>query len=256
MDRRKYWDENYLKYWKDKVQEANSEQELRLNKNDIKTISDDIVFDYCDMIPLKEGDAVLDFGCGFCRTYDYFENRKVKYFGIDISQAMISESKKNHTELLDRLFVAEGEKLPFQENMFDFLLCFGVFDACYQEIALYEMLRVLKIGGILLLTGKNDNYYADDEKAIIAEEKAREKGHPNYFTDTVSMIKQLKERNIEIRESFYFERRGNFSTGTATKEMPKNFYEYLLIMQKKEEGSNRQFDKFSSDYSKTFKEKV
>ena len=45
------------------------------------------------------------------------------------------------------------------------------------------MIRVTELGGRILITGKNDKYYADDEQAYIAEEAARKKGHPNYFTD-------------------------------------------------------------------------
>ena len=43
------------------------------------------------------------------------------------------------------------------------LFAMANFDACYQEKALEEMFRGCKNNGYIILTGKNDNYFADDE---------------------------------------------------------------------------------------------
>lgn len=253
MDRKSYWNESYLKYWEAKVNEANSNNGLTLNKNDIKTTSNDLMFECCDLIDVNKGMNVLDFGSGLCRVYPYFKNKKVNYYGIDISEAMICKSKKVYPELKYKLFVSEGENLIFKDLFFDIVLCFGVFDACYQEDALKEMLRVLKKDGLLVLTGKNNLYFKDDEKAFVAEKNARAKGHPNYFTNVKNMIFQLQEYGYSIEKSFYFPRRGDFQKKNHVNEIPDRFYEYLLIIRKNGIKALRS-SKFSDSYSDTFKE--
>lgn len=254
MNRKQYWNENYLRYWEAKVKEANADEELIINKHDIKTAADNLIFKYCDLLNINEYNNVLDFGCGFCRVYPYFMNKKVNYWGIDISEAMINEAKKLYPELTDKLIVSEGEKTPFENMYFDNILCFGVFDACYQEDALKEMLRILKINGILILTGKNSLYFEDDEKAFVAERNARSKGHPNYFTNVRNMISQIDKNGYSVEKSFYFLRRGDFQEKKYEEKMPNKFYEYLLII-RKNKNIPISFNKFSDFYSDTFKRK-
>ena len=88
-------------------------------------------------------------------------------------------------------------------RFFDKIVCYGVFDACFQENAICEMLRILKAGGELLITGKNRYYNEDDGQAIIAEEAARKKGHPNYFTDVNYMLKQLMDCVAVEKQRFW-----------------------------------------------------
>ena len=38
-------------------------------------------------------------------------------------------------------------------------MCFSVFDACSQEETIKELLRILKKDGLILLTGKNNEYF-------------------------------------------------------------------------------------------------
>lgn len=253
MDRKEYWNENYVKYWKDKVEEANLNGKIYINKGDIKTTSDSLIFDLCNSLEFEDNSKILDFGCGFCRLYENFKHKSVQYYGIDISSAMVEESIRNYPELKDRLLVSEGEKLPFENETFDIIVCFGVFDACYQEKALKEILRVLKVGGKVILTGKNYKYFSEDEKALVAEKNARAKGHPNYFTDVHSMISQIIEQGIVIRDQFYFPKRGDFQDMKYYKEIQDQFYEYLLILEK-QKSINKDFNKFSYEYSNTFRE--
>ncbi len=182
MNSKEYWNNNYLSYWKDKVDEANKDNGIYINSGDVKTSGDNILKLLIDELNIEDGSSVLDLGCEFCRAYPLL-NEQSKYYGCDISEEMIHEAKNNFPELIDKLTVSEVETLPYGDNYFDVCLCFGVFDALYQEEALMEMLRVLKINGKILLTGKNTSYKLDNDKAYIAEIRAREKMHPNYFTD-------------------------------------------------------------------------
>ncbi len=145
---------------------------------------------------------------------------------------------------------AEAENIPFPDNYFNNVVCFATFDATYQDKALKEFFRVLKPEGNLYLTGKNTRYHSNDNLAIAAEIGARKKGHPNYFTDTENMIDQvLSSKNILIN-SYFFERRGDFSKFNYKSSVPQYFYEYLLIFKKRDLINN--FKPFSDEFSDTY----
>ena len=166
---------------------------------------------------------------------------------------MIREAKKDwglDTAVI-HLEEAEAEDLPFESESFDNIACFAVFDETFQDRALSEMFRVTKIGGMIYLTGKNDNYFLDDQLAIDAEIGARKKGHPNYFTDVRAMIDQIHKNGHLIVSSYFFPRRGDFAELNFQDSLPTHFYEFLLILKKK--GNKCHFAPFSDEFSKTFK---
>lgn len=151
MDKRtEYWNNTYVEYWKEKVAETAESGESSITKGDVKTVGDDALYKEFDKFSYNTGDKLLDYGCGFGRFYDYFKKKKQDYYGIDISQGMITEALKNYPELEGKVSVSEGEHLKFDENTFDKVICYGVFDCCYQNEALSEMLRVTKRGGIYI----------------------------------------------------------------------------------------------------------
>lgn len=257
MDRKEYWNKEYTEYWKKITKEAEDttsvkSQIKKISGNDFKVPNIGGVTSYFEKMPYKTTDKLLDYGCGFGRFFTFFSG-KCDYYGIDISKAMIDECINQYPESADRFIVAEGEKLPFEDHFFDVVVCYGVFDACYQEDALFEIFRVLKNGGYLLISGKNTNYYEDDEEAVIAERNARKKGHPNYFTDTREMLTHISEL-AEIKEQWYAERRGDFTKGMMERHIPSKFYEWILILKKIKDRSER-FSSFSSAYSNTWKHK-
>lgn len=245
MGREEYWNNGYLEYWNSKL-----EQSTYKGKK-IMVPGNDVLFQYIDNMDINQGDTVLDFGCSSCRIYQHIQQKQAKYYGIDISQKAIEYSKNAYPELKENLFVSEGEKLQFIDNIFDKVICFGVFDACYQEEALYEILRVLKLGGKAFITGKNINYCSDDEEAYIAELNARKKGHPNYFTDLNNMIKQLKINGFDIKLKHCFKHRGDFTENKYTEEN-EMFYEYAIIIEKTNKSELNKFKKFSDKYSNTY----
>lgn len=255
MDRKAYWNEKYVRYWKDVTSEANdktsSESHVKkLHNGDSKTAGENAVFHTLSMMNYNVGERLLYYGCGFGRLVPYFLEKKLDYNGIDISEAMIKECKKHYILIENKFQVAEGEDLPFSDNYFDKIVCYGVFDACYQEQALAEMFRVLKKGGEILLTGKNTNYYEDDYQALIAEEAARTKGHPNYFTDVKKMISVIQNSGSGVGKCHFFLRRGDTGKEQYVEKMPEKFYEWQIVITKKNEVID--FPNFSDLYSKTW----
>lgn len=211
---KKYWN-NYYDYWKEKV-------------TDTKEVPDtDWLIDQVGI----SGD-VLEVGCGFGRLFPYYSDLNVKVHAIDISKKMIKEAKKRINCNIVEVKKAEAEKIPYLDNTFDYVICMGVFDCLEQEKALSEMLRVLKLNGRLLITGKNITYFKDDYLAREAERKAKENKHPNSFTDILELKLQLYERKHFSILSYYFLRRGDFSKKLYTVFHSSFFYEYFIVIKK------------------------
>lgn len=74
---------------------------------------------------LRPGLKVLDVGCaagGFCRILQEIEPTIV-YTGVDISDVMIAEARRRHPE--GRFEVSPADRLPFEAEAFDLVLCTG-----------------------------------------------------------------------------------------------------------------------------------
>lgn len=256
MDRKKYWNEEYTKYWKNVTNDANEKggdktKIIKSTSGDYKSVGEQVADLLFAEMNYDKKEKLLDYGYGFGRFFIFFNN-KTDYYGIDISEDMISECKTTYPTAAEKFIVAEGEKSPFEDGFFSKIICFGVFDACYQEQALFEMMRMTKIGGRILITGKNNKYLHDDEQAYIAEEAARKKGHPNYFTDVKNMLEQLSDvATIELQR--YFIHRGDFGKNLYVTDIPEKFYEYAFII-KKNNNCEHSFERFSDAYSTTWKE--
>jgi ubiquinone/menaquinone biosynthesis C-methylase UbiE len=99
------------------------------------------------------GKNVLDFGCGDGRyAKDLMAMGADSVSGIDISPDMIDLAKQNEIPGLS-FFVADGAKLPFEENSFD--IVFSNFVMHYfanVNLPISEICRVLKPGGYFIAT--------------------------------------------------------------------------------------------------------
>ncbi len=120
---------------------------------------------------IVHGDAILDVGCGNGRVYQLFENLQVTYTGIDQSKELVSiaENKFPHVTF----DVGEMTALPYKDQSFTVVLCVAAFnhlpDASSRQKALEEMKRVLKPGGIILMT--NWNVLSDNAEKYIEKGK-------------------------------------------------------------------------------------
>ena len=251
--RASYWDETYRRYWEDRVAETDTRSVSQVQQGDAKTEGDWVYERVFDAHPFKSG-TVLDVGCAWGRMFPIYHSKGLRVSGVDISEAMVRAAKDTFdgAQGIEHLEVATAESLPFEDGAFDNLVCVAVFDATYQHLALAEFLRVLKPGGRLYLTGKSDSYAKDDELAIEAEKGARRKGHPNYFTDVPQMRQVLAQAGCKQIAGYYFLRRGDFAEFNYAETQHNPFYEWLLVLEAPSRPAPVAFDKFSSDYSRTY----
>lgn len=104
---------------------------------------------------VKEGDKVLDIGCGNGRFLEAVSNTDFQYTGIDSSRSFIKQARETYGK---RGAFVRGDalSLPFEDNSFDTIVSFGVLhhipSKAYRKQFLAEARRVLKPGGIMIIT--------------------------------------------------------------------------------------------------------
>ena len=85
----------------------------------------------------------VDVACGTGLVSRWFKGRVAEVVGVDITQAMFEQARP-HT---DRLVVAPGENLPFEDGTFDLATCRQGTQFMDDAAAIKEMARVVKPGG-------------------------------------------------------------------------------------------------------------
>ena len=106
---------------------------------------------------VREGDRVLDLGCGNGRLFSALEGKKITYIGVDSSQKLIEIASQKHKDVSNAKFlVVEALNLPFADESFNKVFSIAVLHHIpsldLQLKFLNEAKRVLKPKGLLILT--------------------------------------------------------------------------------------------------------
>jgi demethylmenaquinone methyltransferase/2-methoxy-6-polyprenyl-1,4-benzoquinol methylase len=102
------------------------------------------------LVNSQPGQTILDLAAGTGSSSIVFLRDGVKVVAADFSEGMLEEGRKRHPEL--EFVFADAAKLPFADQEFDTLtISFGIRNVEKTEVALAEMLRVLKPGGKLVV---------------------------------------------------------------------------------------------------------
>lgn len=105
-------------------------------------------------VELKEGEIVLDLGCGAGLDL-YFYAKAVgdngKVYGLDISEDMVNKARNNmETMGIENVEIRCGhsDNLPFKDNLFDVVASNGIYNLSPDKNkVMYEVFRVLKPKG-------------------------------------------------------------------------------------------------------------
>lgn len=117
-----------------------------------------IIFENLD---LKGNEKVLEVGCG--RGF-YLKTLKsvwpdLEVTGIDLNQKYLDKAKEFLGSLDVRLVKGDATKLPFKDKTFDRIIASEILEHIPDDQkAVSEMYRVLKPGGIVMVTVPNKNY--------------------------------------------------------------------------------------------------
>ena len=250
--RKAYWNEKYFEYWKSRVEEAGHGKSM-IVEGDSNTEDDSVYQRVFDSHAFKVG-SLLEVGCAWGRMFPIYLAAGLKTTGSDISHAMVVAARKEWQEKEGIVDIVESpaEHLPFADKSFDNLTCLATLDATFQDKAITEFLRVTRPGARIIFTGKNDHYFQDDEEAYRAEIGARDKQHPNFFTDTKRLIDLLSGQGHHVEALYCFPRRGDFARFRYVTTPNDRFYEFLLVIDRGNEYET--LPSFSDAYSKTFRE--
>lgn len=166
---------------------------------------------------LKEGDKVLDLGCGNGRWFKLFQTYNIDYIGVDSSVKLIDIAQKNNPEA--KFKVEESLNLSFPDRWFDKVYSIAVFHHIpskeFRLKFLEEIKRVLKPGGTLILTVwklKEQNYLLIKYTILkllgkskldfrdILEPWGKKLGRYYHCFSETELIKIVKESGLQVKE--------------------------------------------------------
>lgn len=107
---------------------------------------------------IQSGSKVLDVGCGNASVCGcWFQRRGCDYVGVDISQHAVNEARAAGVNARK---IDQASQLPYPNDTFDAAVCLEVLEHLFQpDVAALEILRILKPGGVLIVTVPNAAYW-------------------------------------------------------------------------------------------------
>lgn len=119
---------------------------------------------YYSVTDLVKGKTVLDAACG----EGYGSNLLAQYahcvYGIDIDEETIEHAKRQYNTENISFFNASIDSLPFEDNSIDVVISFETIEHVSEELQnkfLFEIKRVLKKDGLLIMSTPNKKIYSD-----------------------------------------------------------------------------------------------
>lgn len=155
--------------------------------------------------------AILDVGCGAGLVGKELVKKGFQVYGVDFSLEAIKFGQRENPEI--NFQHSSIYKQPFSNETFDIIICLGVFQTVmYPDRALFEMARILKTGGILIIRTLN---------ALSFSSKKAKKNNPDYIFYNPFLFKKEMERAgfkvCPVKGIYSFPKRFNFLIGLIIK---------------------------------------
>jgi len=160
---------------------------------------------------LTQSKDCLDLGSGAGRHSRYIAEKGIDVTAIDLSEIGVEKTKEVLKDFPNsKVLIGDIHNLPFKDGSFDSLVCNRVLDYnddAGLEIAFAEIERVVKDGGIVLITVRSISQQPKPEEILIAENSEHAKSFKvadstqvqHYFTE--QEIRALaKKHNFDVEE--------------------------------------------------------
>lgn len=113
---------------------------------------------YFFALPYVEGKSVLDIACGTGYGIGLLKGKARFVVGVDVDATAAQEAREECSENA-AVLLGDGLGLPFADESFDIVTSFETLEHLHERPAfLSELRRVLKTGGLLVLSTPNANY--------------------------------------------------------------------------------------------------
>ena len=163
-----------------------------------------------EILKLKSGSTILDFGCGVGRLSQWKAFNKHKYIGIDRSENMVKAAQGYFGSNKNLTFITyTGEKLPFDNNSLDCIIAIWVLqhilDDDHLQHLLNEFKRILKDNGnIFLIEQISHEEHAEYLKNGVVYKKHRTLArYKELFSENYSFVLSNKTDGLVSHGLFY-----------------------------------------------------
>lgn len=191
--------------------------------HDVGKLAAERLFNTFKTYKTPENLKILDWGCGPARVVRHIPEifgNSCEVFGTDYNENSINWNRKNIKNVKFNLNYLKAE-LPYTNDFFDFIYGISIFthlsEKMHEDWAL-ELKRILKPGGILLLTLQGDEFRKIlnpqekeiyDQGLIVVRGKVKE-GHRTYSAfHPASFVKKLFDGFSILNHEKSFNNRGN-----------------------------------------------
>lgn len=142
---------------------------------------------------------VLDYGCGMGHIIGCFLAKGVNVTGVDMSPKEVEYVNKHFgdNENFHGAKKYDGGKLPFGDNSFDLITCTECIEHVldlHMDNMLFELKRILKPNGIILLTTPNEERISESE-VYCPECNTVFHRHGHVRTFSISSLKAIMEEH-------------------------------------------------------------
>lgn len=172
-----------------------------------QTISSNPIIDYeqrvrsravLELLDPQPGERILDVGCGNGRDLPPLLEKGCRCVAIDYSPAMVDQTRRRLERLGARdvdVTVGDATSLRFADGEFDKVFASEVIEHIPRwHDAVREMVRVLKPGGVLVLTTPNRrSWYGFDRYVVLQALLRRKWNHPQDEWKTRGELKEALE---------------------------------------------------------------
>lgn len=207
-----------------------------------------IIIELLNSLGVNKNDKVLDFGCGSAKLVKFINENNFTCYGVDIQQEVIESVKKEFEEaslnpdLLRAIQItrdgytikSEDFKLPFEDNFFDYIISFQVFEHIDNlEEVVSELYRIVKPNAQIYLEFPSANVIVEPHLEIPFVHKLNYSKLRELYIEFFAKLKKIKKpheyakmQNDYLNTSCFYRPNSEFDKLFESKGFVKIDYAY------------------------------